>query len=69
MELACLALVLVGGRPLLAAPPQAAVGDRVVFNKEQPRMRWLDSITHSVGMNLSKLGEMGEDRGAWCASE
>ena len=32
------------------------------------RMRWLDSITDSVDMNLSKLREIVEDRGAWCAS-
>ena len=28
-------------------------------------MRWLDSITTSVGMNLSKLQEILKDRGAW----
>ena len=28
-------------------------------------MRWLDSITDSVDMNLSKLQEIVEDRGAW----
>ena len=32
----------------------------------QQRMRWLDSITNSVGMNWSKLQETVEDRGAWC---
>ena len=31
-------------------------------------MRWLDSITNSVSMNLSKLQETVEDRGAWPAT-
>ena len=34
----------------------------------QQRMRWLDSITDSVVMNLSKLWEIEEDRGAWRAA-
>ena len=31
-------------------------------------MRWLHCITDSVDMNLSKLQELAEDRGAWCVT-
>ena len=30
------------------------------------RMRWLDSITDSMDINLSKFWEIVEDRGVWC---
>ena len=33
----------------------------------QQKIRWLDSITDSMDMNLSKLKEIVKDRGSWCA--
>ena len=32
------------------------------------RIRWLDSITNSMDMNLSKLWEIEEGRGTWCGA-
>ena len=35
--------------------------------REQQRTRWLDSITGSMDINLSKVWDMVRDRGAWRA--
>ena len=36
--------------------------------KVHQRIRWLDSIINSMDMNVSKLQETVEDRGAWSAA-
>ena len=52
----------------LAQPFVAAEPTRVRAALPDVSMRWLDSITNLMEMNLSKLREIVEDRGAWQAA-
>ena len=52
---------------LIGKDPDAGKDWRQI-KREQQNMRCLDSTTDSMDVNLSRLREIVEDRGAWCAS-